>query len=186
MLSCTYGVNSLKGQQNEKSTDDGNCFVPWSNEVLRNDNDFASNQGQSRGALVGHAMPLPKNGLSTFCHNYCDRRCCFAVIGHGCKTVSLPHCPHSIQQQLVSMDTWAIRQFANQTAICYWATLTARHVYVKLHLWSCKQSKNSRSRKQFLHRQQKQNVLSTEKKVSLLEWWWDADFCLTEILPRHS
>lgn len=31
---------------------DGNCFVSPSNEALRNDGDFASYQGQSRGSHV--------------------------------------------------------------------------------------------------------------------------------------
>lgn len=98
-----------------------NCFVPPSNEVVRNDNDIAATKANHGERLVGHPLTVAKkkNLPQYFRHNYCDRSWCFVVIGHGCKTALLPQCPHSIPQPLVTMSNLSLCKSDGQKTRLY-------------------------------------------------------------------
>lgn len=68
-----------KGQESVSGKVAENCFVPRSNEVVRNDNDFLSKRGQSRRGLGGTRPPLPKLRLTTS----------VIIIGTGCDVCHL-------------------------------------------------------------------------------------------------
>lgn len=64
VMSRTYGTNSPKGCQNVSGKDDENCFVPLSDEVVRNDNDFKQPR-PIKEKTCGTTTLLPKICLST-------------------------------------------------------------------------------------------------------------------------